>query len=145
MREPARKRADPLGVARIRKRHSTLRSTSAPLRAAARSLPWQPIRRRSHRHEPEKETTMTDWSDAETLWLNLVNAGLGLVVLLMVGGLVTAVIRELAHRARHTADERALAGAHVFQVPALGTTMADGGEPKPQEPEPPQQDEPAKG
>lgn len=80
-------------------------------------------------------------SDSETFWLNVTNIGLGLVVLvcLLVVGL--SVVRELAQRRkRRVALSRELdrdlktlvaeyeADPRIFQDPALGPTMADGGE-----------------
>jgi hypothetical protein len=73
---------------------------------------------------------MTDWSSPETFWLNMTNAALGLVVLLLFAGVAYAAISELLvrARARAAARERGPAGFHTFMVPGLGTTMADGGE-----------------
>lgn len=64
-----------------------------------------------------------DWSNPQTLWLNLTNLALGVVTLLAFGVLVYGVAYELlAHR--HKARE-----PRLFAVPGLGLTMADGGEP----------------
>ena len=79
-----------------------------------------------------------NWNDPQTLWLNLTNLALGLVTLtalLVVAGAVAwelVLKRRKAHEfGRMDADMRTmLAGSpHVFGVPELGLTMADGGEP----------------
>lgn len=80
-----------------------------------------------------------DWSDPQTLWLNLTNLALGVVTLAAVLVAATAVAREVVVRRRHahdaaTLDEevKALFGAgspHIMPVPGLGLTMADGGVP----------------
>ncbi len=80
-----------------------------------------------------------DWTDPQTLWLNLTNLGLGVVVLICIGVVGYGVVRDLL--ARRSAVPQAevdravkplLAGAepsHAFHSPELGWTMADGGEP----------------
>lgn len=75
-----------------------------------------------------------DWTNPETLWLNLTNLGLGIVTLICViaVGYNIAVEYWLKHRA--AASER----THAMHVPELGWTMADGGEPV--EPEKPGKD-----
>jgi hypothetical protein len=79
-----------------------------------------------------------DWQNPETLWLNLTNLGLGLVLLGCVAAIAYGVVREWAAR-RHTATamdnelRQMLASTnvtHVFRSPELGLTMADGGEPE---------------
>ena len=81
-----------------------------------------------------------NWSDPETLWLNLTNLGLGLVVLLCLGAVAIGVIQELEARRRKRAELKSLdkevselvasyQDGHAFDVPGLGLTMADGGEP----------------
>jgi len=62
----------------------------------------------------------------DTFWLNFTNIALGLVTVLCVLVVAGGVVRELLHRRA----QRALAGAddHAFATPALGVTMADGGE-----------------
>jgi hypothetical protein len=77
-----------------------------------------------------------DWSDPQTLWLNITNAALGAVVLICVLVLAVGVVQELRLRARRRAEEPtpiSAAGDHVFDVPGLGLTMADGGESVPPE------------
>jgi hypothetical protein len=86
------------------------------------------------------------WGDPETLWLNLTNVGLGIVVLLCIGGVAYGILQDLvARRSRVPQSEvdstvrRLLAGIpgpHSFHTPELGLTMADGGEPE--EPESPE-------
>ena len=62
----------------------------------------------------------------DTFWLNFTNIALGLVTLLCVLVVTGGVVRELLHRR----GQRALAREddHAFATPALGVTMADGGE-----------------
>jgi hypothetical protein len=72
-----------------------------------------------------------DWSDPQTLWLNITNAALGAVVLICVLVLAAGVVQEFRLRARRRVSEPTpirLAGDHAFDVPGLGLTMADGGE-----------------
>jgi hypothetical protein len=72
-----------------------------------------------------------DWSDPQTLWLNITNAALGAVVLICVLVLAVGVLQELRLRAKRRETEPTpirLAGDHAFDVPGLGLTMADGGE-----------------
>jgi hypothetical protein len=79
-----------------------------------------------------------NWSDSQTLWLNLTNLALGLVTLacvLVVGYSVLLEVRERARRRAAAAgidhEMRELIGAfddHAMHVPELGLTMADGGE-----------------
>jgi len=78
-------------------------------------------------------------SDPSTYWLNIMNIGLGLVVLACCAVVVVGVAAELAANRkkrtglarldREVADLAAAYDGHVFQVPGLGLTMADGGEP----------------
>jgi hypothetical protein len=81
-----------------------------------------------------------DWSDPQTLWLNLTNAALGVVTLLAVLVVAGSVGRELMVRRRKTRELNNLdaelatlvnggGSAHILPVPELGLTMADGGEP----------------
>ncbi|MCU0247397.1 MAG: hypothetical protein MUC42_12540 [Bryobacter sp.] len=81
-----------------------------------------------------------DWSDPQTIWLNLTNLGLGIVVLVCVGVVGYGIFRDLlARRGAATQAQmdgvvdRMLAqgqGSHAFHTPELGWTMADGGEPE---------------
>lgn len=66
-----------------------------------------------------------DWSDPQTLWLNLTNAGLGVVTLVCVVAVAYNVASELWIR-RHATETN---DSHAMHVPELGWTMADGGEP----------------
>ena len=77
-----------------------------------------------------------NWSDPQTLWLNLTNLALGVVTLAAVLVLVCGVGRELVLRRRKAnaldAEMRAMLRdepEHILSVPGLGLTMADGGEP----------------
>lgn len=72
---------------------------------------------------------MTDWMNTETFWLNATNALLGLftlvallLVLVAAGHDIAAKWRAMRAAAREGVD------LHAMQVPALGLTMADGGE-----------------
>ena len=85
-----------------------------------------------------------DWSDPQTLWLNITNLALGLVTLAAIAVIGFAVARELVLRRRKAAEFNSLdaelntmlggASAHVLHVPELGLTMADGGQPLTQPP-----------
>jgi hypothetical protein len=79
-----------------------------------------------------------NWSDPQTLWLNVTNLALGIVILAAVLVVVGAIGWELAfnhRRARQTANLDAElrtifdASPHILEVPGLGLTMADGGVP----------------
>lgn len=80
-----------------------------------------------------------DWGDSETLWLNITNALLGLVVVAAVGMLVFTSAYQLVRRwltrrqltTRDVTDLLRAAGPHAYLDPKLGLTMADGGEPEP--------------
>jgi len=81
--------------------------------------------------------------DSETLWLNVMNGALGIVVLICLAVIVGGVIYEFVVRSRRrakiirTADNnvRELLDSHSFEVPGLGLTMADGGEPIDEKPD----------
>ena len=81
-----------------------------------------------------------DWSNPETLWLNLTNVALGLVILAVVliaaSGIVIDLARQrVARRRAEAGDVTALLGDnHSFFDPHLGLTMADGGEPETEKP-----------
>jgi hypothetical protein len=80
-----------------------------------------------------------NWNDPQTLWLNVTNLALGVVILaavLMVAGAVGWELVFKHRRVRQTADIDAelhsmfdAASPHILQVPGLGLTMADGGTP----------------
>ena len=81
-----------------------------------------------------------NWSDPETLWLNLTNLALGVVVLLCLGAVAVGVIQELHAKRKLRVEMKGIDGelrdlvstyrdGHAFDVPGLGLTMADGGEP----------------
>lgn len=80
-----------------------------------------------------------NWSDPQTLWLNVTNLALGMVILAAVLIVVGAVGWELAFRRRRAAQATDIdaelrsmidAGSpHILDVPGLGLTMADGGAP----------------
>ncbi|OGG44021.1 MAG: hypothetical protein A3F84_27835 [Candidatus Handelsmanbacteria bacterium RIFCSPLOWO2_12_FULL_64_10] len=67
-----------------------------------------------------------DWSDPETLWLNITNAALGIVTLAALLSVLGAAAVELCGRLKkHLARARDF---RTLRVPDLGLTMADGGE-----------------
>jgi hypothetical protein len=79
-----------------------------------------------------------DWSDPQTLWLNLTNLALGLITLAAVLVVAGGVLRELVTKRQKARELDNLDGelrsmmngsAHILAVPELGLTMADGGEP----------------
>jgi hypothetical protein len=80
-----------------------------------------------------------NWSDPQTLWLNITNLALGVVTLaalLIVAGAVGWELVFKHRRARQTADLDAelssilgAASPHILHVSGLGLTMADGGTP----------------
>ena len=78
-----------------------------------------------------------DWNDPQTLWLNLTNLALGVVTLICIGAVGWNIVRELAaRRVKNTAMDAELKQmlakeGHAMQVPELGWTMADGGQPVP--------------
>jgi len=79
-------------------------------------------------------------NDPSTYWLTFTNAALGVVVLVCCIAVGIGIFQELAARRKKA---RAAAGldremnelvasfgdGHAFNVPSLGVTMADGGEP----------------
>ena len=79
--------------------------------------------------------------DSETYWLNVTNIALGAIVLVCILAVALGVVYDLIARRRAKARASAaldrevrelVAGyqldPHVFDVPGLGPTMADGGE-----------------
>lgn len=80
-----------------------------------------------------------DWNDPQTIWLNLTNVTLGLVMLACVAALGGSFLVEIRRRwqlhARGMQIDREVgqffgkSDPHVLHVPELGLTMADGGEP----------------
>lgn len=71
---------------------------------------------------------MFDLTDPKTIWLNLTNIGLGLVVLVCCLAAGRAFLRDLLDRSTQRTGEGAALDDHTFMEPALGITMADGGE-----------------
>lgn len=70
-------------------------------------------------------------NDPATYWLTFTNIALGVIVLICCAAVGVGIFQELAaKRRRHIAaaqlDQEL---AHMFHVPGLGITMADGGEP----------------
>jgi hypothetical protein len=81
-----------------------------------------------------------NWNDPETYWLNITNIWLGVVVLICLIVVAFSVVQEFRARSRKRATERDLdrevkdlvanyTGANALDIPGLGLTMADGGEP----------------
>ncbi len=83
-------------------------------------------------------------SDPSTYWLNVTNLLLGVVTLLCCAAVAYGVAQELMARRRKRAALTKLDGevadliagfdGHAFNVPGLGVTMADGGEPVKEDP-----------
>jgi hypothetical protein len=77
-----------------------------------------------------------NWSDPQTLWLNMTNLGLGLITLIAVAAVGYGIVWDLILKWRESARvdgevSQMLAGMqHAFHSPELGLTMADGGEPE---------------
>lgn len=74
--------------------------------------------------------------EAELFWLNATNIALGAVVLVCAVILGGAIVQSVLQRWRAMREiDRDLhglerqSGPHAFEVPGLGLTMADGGEP----------------
>ena len=84
-------------------------------------------------------------NDPSTYWLSVMNIVLGLVVLICCGALGVGVFQEIVARRRKRAADAGLDrevsdlvasyDGHSFDVPELGLTMADGGEPADQKDE----------
>ena len=78
-------------------------------------------------------------NDPSTYWLTITNIGLGVVVLICCGAVAFGIVQELAARRRKRASMSQLDrevsdlvsayDGHAFNVPGLGVTMADGGDP----------------
>ena len=69
-----------------------------------------------------------DLGDPETLWLNITNIALGVVTAVCFAVVIWGAAVEVLARARRRWARRMGEDEHVFAVPGLGTTMADGGE-----------------
>jgi hypothetical protein len=69
-------------------------------------------------------------NDPGTYWLTLMNVALGVVVLICIAAVGVGVLQELAarHRRRVATAQIDQELSHMFQIPGLGVTMADGGE-----------------
>jgi hypothetical protein len=69
-------------------------------------------------------------NDPATYWLNFTNIALGVVVLVCFVALAIGILQELAarHQRRVAAAQLDQELAHMFHIPGLGVTMADGGE-----------------
>jgi hypothetical protein len=78
-------------------------------------------------------------SDPSTYWLTVMNVVLGIVVLVCCAAVAVGIMQEIVTRRKkraaiaaldhEVADLVAAYGGHAFNVPGLGVTMADGGEP----------------
>ena len=70
----------------------------------------------------------TNFFDPETVWINLTNLALGIVTLLCVLAVAWGVFAEVWARLKvRLAAHAPEADDHMFEVPGLGLTMADGG------------------
>jgi hypothetical protein len=70
---------------------------------------------------------MVNWGDPGTFWLNVTNAALGVFTVVAFAIVLGAVVVELVERLKKRVASAA-ADAHTLHLPALGPTMADGGE-----------------
>lgn len=80
-----------------------------------------------------------NWNDPQTLWLNVINLSLGIVTLVCFIVIGYGLFQDVRERSRKRAGARALnretgalvsgLGDHAFDMPGLGMTLADGGEP----------------
>ena len=78
-------------------------------------------------------------SDPATYWLTVTNIALGVVTLICCAAVALGIFQELAAKRKRSsamsqidhevADLVASYDGHAFNVPNLGLTMADGGEP----------------
>ncbi len=71
---------------------------------------------------------MFNFTDPETLWLNVANALLGLVTLFCFSALAWVTVKEVVARAAGHARIPVEHDTHAFNIADLGITMADGGE-----------------
>jgi hypothetical protein len=71
-----------------------------------------------------------NWTDPQTLWLNVTNLALGIVTLLALLICAGGVAWELMHRGRraHRMSRMDAELRTVFESAEVGLTMADGGE-----------------
>lgn len=67
-----------------------------------------------------------EWSDPQTLWLNITNAVLGIVTIVALAAVLGSVAVEVYGRLKKGAVKAA--DSHTLRVSDLGLTMADGGE-----------------
>lgn len=70
-------------------------------------------------------------NDPATYWLTFTNVALGVVVLICCAAVAVGIFQEMAakHRRRVAASQMDQELAHMFEIPGLGVTMADGGDP----------------
>ena len=68
-----------------------------------------------------------NWGDPGTFWLNVTNAALGVFAVVAFAMVAGAVMVELAERLKKRLAAT-VGDAYTLHVPALGATMADGGE-----------------
>jgi hypothetical protein len=76
-----------------------------------------------------RRKNMFDWSDPNTLWLNITDIALGIVTLACLAFVAQAAFREVYARLANRLPARLHEDSHAFHLPELGLTMADGGEP----------------
>jgi len=70
---------------------------------------------------------MVNWADPGTFWLNVTNAALGVFTVVAFAIVVGGVVVEMTERLKKRLAS-AVGDAYTLHVPALGATMADGGE-----------------
>jgi len=70
---------------------------------------------------------MSDFFGSDEFWLDLTNIALGVTTLVCLVAVVRVVLQEIAERRKVNAFVTRLTDDHVFAVPGLGITMADGG------------------
>ncbi len=70
-----------------------------------------------------------DFFDSETVWLNITNAALGLVVFVCLLAVARGVVLEFLDRAAARSRVPLERDTHAFNLEHLGIVMNDGGEP----------------
>ncbi len=71
---------------------------------------------------------MSIFDNPEAFWLNVTNIALGVVTVVCIAAVGWVVLQEVVQRVRGRVPSLAVQDDHAFVIPALGLTMADGGE-----------------
>ncbi len=71
---------------------------------------------------------MSELLNSEAGWLNIVNAALGLAVLICLVAVGRVLIQDIRNRIAERRRSPVLDGQHTFNLTSLGITLADGGE-----------------